>query len=229
VHLTQPDGTRIQATTEHGRFLDQVVERSAALPIAPHTGAPGAVPSGRPAEAVAPSTGRSPEPQRPARPQDAGGAIRVEETTPPVVLTRPDTVPLPRPSIRATPARTASQLPVEDSVRSASKPMTGAPAVRPKPATASGDRPPPAGVTKPRPIAPASATTAAVDRAKPAANAPPSSAPPAARSVAPASSCYYPGIRVPPVWDSSRSMWVEVGACDYLPAEPGLKQADWSR
>jgi hypothetical protein len=40
VHLTQPDGTRIHATTEHGRFLDQVVERSAALAIPPHTGPP---------------------------------------------------------------------------------------------------------------------------------------------------------------------------------------------
>jgi hypothetical protein len=104
VHLTQPDGTRIQATTEHGRFLDQVVERSAALPIPPHTGAPGAVPSGRPAGAVAPSTGR---PQRPAHRQDAGGSIRVEEPTPPVVLAQPDAVPILRPSIRATPARTA--------------------------------------------------------------------------------------------------------------------------
>src|SRR5215468_5345392 len=181
VHLTQPDGTRIQATTEHGRFLDQVVERSAALSIPPRTGAPGAVPSGRPAEAVAPSTGRSPEPQLPAHPQDAGGSIRGEEP-PPVVLTQPDAVPLPRPSITATPARTASRLSVEDSVRSASKPMTGAPAVRPKPATASRDRPPPAEVTKPRPIPPASATTAAADRAKPVADAPPSSASLAARS-----------------------------------------------
>jgi hypothetical protein len=233
VRLTQPDGTRIQATTEHGRFLDQVVERSAALPIPPRAGAAGAVPSRRPAEAVAPSTGRSPEPQRPARLQDGGGWVRVEEPTPPVVLTQP--VPLPRPSIRATPARTASPSPVEDSVRSASKPMTGAPAVRPKPASTSGDRPPPAGVTKPRPIAPASATTAAAARAKPVADAPPSSASPAARSVAAASSCYYPGTRVPPVWDSSRSMWVEVGACEYPPAEPGalrvapLKAAEWSR
>jgi hypothetical protein len=224
VHLTQPDGTRIQATTEHGRFLDQVVERSAALPIPPHTGAPGAVPAGRPAEAVAPSTGPSPEPQRPARLQDGGGWVRVEKPTPPV--------PLPRPSIRATPARTASPSPVEDSVRSASKPMTGAPPVRPKPAA---DRPPPAGITMPKPIAPASATTAAADRAKPVPDAPPSSASPAARSGAPASSCYYPGTRVPPVWDSSRSMWVEVGACEYPPAEPGalrvapLNAADWSR
>jgi hypothetical protein len=137
-------------------------------------------------------------------------------------------VPIPRPSIRATPARTASRLPVVDSMRSASEPMTDAPAVRPKPATASGDRPPPAGVTKPRTIAPASATAAA-DRAKPVADAQPSSASPAARSVAPTSSCYYPGIRVPPVWDSSRSMWVEVGACEYPLAEPGLKAADWSR
>jgi hypothetical protein len=235
VHLTQQDGTRIQATTEHGRFLDQVVERSAALPIPPHTGAPGAVPSGRPAEAVALSTGRSPEPQRPKLPQDAGGSVRVEEPTPPVALTQPDAVPLPHPSIRATPTRTASPSLVEDLVRSASKAMTGAPAVRLKPATTSGDRPPPAGVTKPRPIAPASATTAEAARAKPVADAPPSSASPAARSVAPASSCYYPGIRVPPVWDSSRSMWVEVGACEYPPAEPGasrvapLKAADWSR
>jgi hypothetical protein len=231
VHLTQSDGTRIHATTEHGRFLDQVVERSAALAIPPHAGAPGAVPSGRPAEAVAPSTGRSPEPQRPARLQDTGGSVRVEEPTPPVVLTQPDAVPLPRPSIRATPTRTASPLLVEDSVRSASKPMTGAPAVRPKPATTSGDRPPPAGVTKPRPIAPASATTAAPARAEPVADAPPSSASPAARSIAPASSCYYPGTRVPPVWDSSRSMWVEVGACEYPPAEPGALRVGplWSR
>jgi hypothetical protein len=226
VHLTQPDGTRIQATTEHGRFLDQVVERSAALAIPPHTGAPGAVPSGRPAEAVAPSIGRSPEPQRPKRPQDAGGSVRVEEPTPPVALTQPDAVPLPSPSIRATPTRTASPSLVEDSVRNASKPMTGAPAA-PKPASTSGDRPPPARVTKPRPIAPASATTAAATRAEPVADAPPSSAS-RAESVAPASSCYYPGIRVPPVWDSSRSMWVEVGACEYLRVAP-LKQAEWSR
>ena len=40
VHLTQPDGTRIHATTEHGCFLDQVVERSAALPVPPRTGLP---------------------------------------------------------------------------------------------------------------------------------------------------------------------------------------------
>jgi hypothetical protein len=229
VRLTLPDGTRIQATTEHGRFLDQVVERSAAHPIPPHIGAAGAVPSGRPAGAVAASTDRSPEPQRPAHPQDAGGSIRVEEPTPPVVLTQPDAVPLPRPSIRATPTGTASPSPVEDSVRSALKPMTGAPAVGPKPVTASGDRPPPAGVTKLRPIAPASATTAAADRAKPVADGPPSSVSPAARSGAPASSCYYPGIRIPPVWDSSRSMWVEVGTCEYPSAEPGPKQADWSR
>jgi hypothetical protein len=206
VHLTQPDGTRIQATTEHGRFLDQVVERSAALAIPPRTGAAGAVPSGRPPGSVGSSIGRSPEPQRLVRPQEAG-SIRVEEPTAPVVLTEPDTVPLPRPSIRATPARTASPSPVEDSIRSAPEPMTGAPAVRPKPATTSGNRPPPAGVTNPRPIAPASATTAAAARAKPVADAPPSSASAAARSVVPAPSCYYPGVW-PPVWDSSRSMWV---------------------
>src|SRR5262249_20931780 len=132
VHLTQPDGTRIQATTEHGRFLDQVVERSVAPAIPPRTGAAGAV-------------------------------------------------PLPRPSIRATPARVASPSPVEDSSR-APKPIPDAPAVRPRPATTSGNPPPPAGATNPRPIAPASPTTAAAARAKPAADASRSSAPPAARS-----------------------------------------------
>jgi hypothetical protein len=195
VHLTQPDGTRIQATTEHGRFLDQMVERSAALVIPPPTGASDAVSSRRPPGSVGSTIGRSPEPQRLFRPQEAG-SIRVEEPTAPVFPTQPDTVPLPRPSIRATPARTASPLPVEDSIRSASEPITGAPAARPKQATTSG-----------KPIAPGSATTAATARTKPVADAPPSSTSPAARSVVPALSCYYSGAW-PPVWDSSRSMWV---------------------
>jgi hypothetical protein len=137
VHLTQPDGTRIQATTEHGRFLDQMVERSAALAIPPPTGVSDAVSSGRLPGSVGSSIGRSPEPQRLVRPQEAG-SIRGEEPTAPVVPTQPDTVPLPRPSIRATLARTASPSPVEGSIRSAPEPMTGAPAVRPKPATTHG-------------------------------------------------------------------------------------------
>ena len=33
VHLTQPDGTKVHATSEHGRFTDQVVERVAAAPV----------------------------------------------------------------------------------------------------------------------------------------------------------------------------------------------------
>ncbi len=33
VHLTQPDGTKIHATSEHGRFSGQVVERAAAAPV----------------------------------------------------------------------------------------------------------------------------------------------------------------------------------------------------
>jgi hypothetical protein len=206
VHLMQPDGTRIQATTEHGRFLDQVVERSVALTIPPRTGAADAVPSWQPPGSVGSSIGRSPEPQRLVRPQEAG-SIRVEEPTAPVVPTQPDTVPLPRPSIRATLARTASPSPVEGSIRSAPEPMTGAPAVRPKPATTARNLPPPAAATNPRPIAPASPTTAAAARAKPVADAPLSSTLPAVRSVAPAPSCYYPGAW-PPVWDSSRSMWV---------------------
>jgi len=206
VHLTQPDGTRIQATTEHGRVLDQVVERSVAPAIPPRTGAAGAAPSWRLPGSVGSSIGSSPEPQRLVRPQEAG-SMRAEEPTAPVVLRQPDTVPLPRPSIRATPARAASSSPVEDSSRSAPESMTDAPAVRPRPATTSGKPPPPAGATNPRPIAPASATTAAAARAKPAADASPSSAPPAARSVVPSTSCYYPGAW-PPVWDSSRSIWV---------------------
>ena len=206
VHLTQPDGTRIQATTERGRFLDQVVERSVAAAIPPRTGAAGAVPSWQLPGSVGSSIGGSPEPQRLVRPEESG-SMRVEESTTPVVLTQPDTVPLPRPSIRATPARARSPSPVKDSIRSAPEPMTGAPAVRPKSATSSGNPPPPAAATNPRPIAPASATAAAAARAKPVADAPPSSASPAARSVAPALSCYYPGAW-PPVWDSSSSMWV---------------------
>jgi len=102
VHLTQPDGTRIHAAMEHGHFLGQVVERSAGVAMPPRTGAAGAAPSGRLPGSVGSSIGRSPEPQRLVRPQEAG-SIMVEEPTPPVVLTQPDTVPLPRPSTRATP------------------------------------------------------------------------------------------------------------------------------
>src|SRR5262249_23688838 len=92
VHLMQPCGTRIQATTEHGRLLDQVVERSAALAMPPRPGAASAVPSGRLPGSVGSSIGRSPQPQRPVPAQEAG-SIRAEEPTPPAVLTPPDTHP----------------------------------------------------------------------------------------------------------------------------------------
>src|SRR6266852_3763495 len=97
VRLTQPDGARIRATTERGRFLSQVVERSAALAAPPRFGV-GVAPLEPSLEAVGPSIGRSPEPQRLARPQEATGSIMAEEPAPRVVVTSPETVPLPRPS-----------------------------------------------------------------------------------------------------------------------------------
>lgn len=215
VHLTQPDGTTIRATTEHGHFSSQVVERSAALAGPQRAGAAGAVPSERPLEAVRPSIGRSPEPQRLARPQEAAGSVVVEEPAPPVIRTLPETVPLHRPFplsrirpvIGATAVHTASPSPAGNLHRNAPEPLTVAPTTRPKPTAAPGDAPPPVAATAPRPVAPASATTGA--RAKPvvtSVNAPPPPASPAARSVAPAPSCYY--ALGTPVWDSSRGMWV---------------------
>src|SRR5258708_681128 len=82
VRLTQPDGTRIRATTEHGRFFGQVVERSAALAAAPRVGVGVAVPLEPSLEAVGPSIGRSPEPQRLARPQGSTSSVMVEEPRP---------------------------------------------------------------------------------------------------------------------------------------------------
>src|SRR5215475_2519234 len=57
VHLTQPDGTRIRATTEHGRFSSQVVERTAGATESP----PGLA---RPTAPAAKSSRRSGRPQR---------------------------------------------------------------------------------------------------------------------------------------------------------------------
>src|SRR5215831_1986067 len=100
VHLTQPDGTRIRATTEHGRFTGQVVERTAAI-AAPSRSMPS---SPLPPEPIKPSLGRSPEPQRLTRPQ--GSTDLVEGAAPQVVAVPPEAVPLPRafpkPRLRST-------------------------------------------------------------------------------------------------------------------------------
>src|SRR5260370_637598 len=97
VHLTQPDGTRIRATTEHGRFSGQGLERSAALAAPPRLGVGVAAPLEPSLDAVAPSTGRAPQPQRLARPQQATTAIIVEEPAPRVKPMLPQTGPVPRP------------------------------------------------------------------------------------------------------------------------------------
>jgi hypothetical protein len=170
VHLTQPDGTRIRATTEHGRFVGQAVERSAALaPPPPRLGVGVAAPLERSLETVGPSMNRLVEPQRLARPQEATGSIMVEEPAPRVMTGLPETVPLPRPfplprtRPGATPVRTASPSPVGNSYRGTLEPVTVAPAIRPKPATTSGNAP-----LLARAVAPASANAAPAGRAKPA-------------------------------------------------------------
>src|SRR5260370_303874 len=79
VHLTQPDGTRIRATTEHGRFSGQGLERVAAIAATPRSaplpvaaiGATAIAPQEPLFETVKPFVGRIPlPPQRLARPQD---------------------------------------------------------------------------------------------------------------------------------------------------------------
>ncbi len=197
VHLIQPDGTRIRATTEHGRFLSQVVERSASLAAATPRFAVGvAAPLEPSLEAVGPSIGRSPEPQRLARPQEAAGSIIVEEPAPRVIVTSPETVPIPRPSplprtrpaMAAIPVRTAAQPPAGNSYRSAPGPITAAPAITPKPTITSVSAPVPAAVAAPRAAAPASAIAAPAATPKPAitsVNAAPPPAATAARSITP--------------------------------------------
>src|SRR5258707_6296895 len=190
VHLTQPDGTRIRATTEHGRFSGQVLERSAALAAPPRLGVGVAAPLEPSLDAVGPSTGRAPKPQRLARPQEATSAIIVEEPAPRVNAMLPETVPVPRPSplprtrpaIGAAPVRTAGPSPGGNSRTSAPEPITGAPAIRPKPATTSGNAPLPAAAVAPR--APVSAIAAPAAAPKPvvtSVNAVPPLAAPAAR------------------------------------------------
>jgi hypothetical protein len=196
VHLTQPDGTRIRATTEHGRFVSQAVERSAALAAPPRFGAGVAAPLEPSLGAVGPSMGRSPEPQRLARPQEATGSIMVEDPAPRAIVTLPETVPLPlpsplprtRPAIGATSVRTAGQPPAGNSYRSAPEPPTVGPAIRPKPTITSGNAPLPAAAAAPRPVAPAAAVAAPAAIPKPAVTSLSAASPlaaPAARSITP--------------------------------------------
>jgi hypothetical protein len=191
VHLTQPDGTRIRATTEHGRFFGQVIERSAALVAPPRPGAGVAAPLEPLLDAIGPSTGRSPQPQRLARPQEATSPIIVEEPAPRVSAGLPETVPVPRPSpllrtrpaIGATSIRTAGPSPGGNSHTSAPEPMTVAPAIRPKPATTSGNAPLATAAAAPR--APASAIAAPAPRSATPTNAAPTAGPkPAVAAVA---------------------------------------------
>jgi len=175
VHLTQPDGTRIRATTEHGQFSGQVVERAAAV-ASPLRSA--ARPPSQPLlEPMKPSIGRPPESQRLARPQEPAGRIMVEEPASQIAPVTPEPVPLPRafpkpqlrPTIAATPVqKTSPSLPGNDN---------SPPATRPKPAVASVNAPPAAAVAA-RPIASAPKT---VPPAKPkpavaSANPPPPAA-----------------------------------------------------
>src|SRR5262252_420724 len=155
VHLTQPDGTRIRATTEHGRFTGQAVERTAA--IAAPSRSVAMPPSPPPPEPIKPSLGRSPEPQRLTRPQESTDLV--ERAAPQVVAVPPEAVPLPRafpkprlrPTIEPTAVHPAGSSPLGN-YRRTSAPTIAAPAAKPKPAVASASASPPAAT---RPAAPA--------------------------------------------------------------------------
>jgi hypothetical protein len=189
VHLTQPDGTRIHATTEHGRFSGQVIERVAAIGAPPRSAPP--IPPSQPLESVKPSIGRSPEPQRLAIPQEPAGRIMGEDPSPHVVPALPESVPLPRaspklrlrPAIARTPVQTASPSPLGN-YRIVPAPTVGAPVARSKAEAASVRAPPPATT---RPVARAPTIAARAARPKPAvAVAEPPTAM-AAKPIAPAS------------------------------------------
>ena len=189
VHLTQPDGTRIRATTEHGRFSGQVVERVAAIAAPPRSAA--AIPPSQPLESLRPSMGRAPEPQRLAIPREPAGRI-MEEPTPQVVPALPEAVPLPRafpkprlrPAIAAIPVQTGSPVPPGNS-GNAPAPTAAAPAARPKPPVASVSAPSPtAPPAAARPVASAPTAAAPTARPKPAVASVSTPPPAAARSVA---------------------------------------------
>jgi len=153
VRLTQPDGTRILAATEHGHSLGQVVaDRSATLAAPSRSGVGVATPSEPSLEAFGPSIDRSPQPQRLARPQQPAGSIMREEPAPKVIPLLPETAPLPRPS----------PLPRTRPAMGATPVRTVGPA-----GNLSGSTPAPAAAAAPRPAAPASAITAPAAGPKP--------------------------------------------------------------
>ena len=207
VHLTQPDGTRISATTEHGRFSGQVVERiTATAPpsrLAPLPPAAFAMPplESLP-EPVRPSTGRAIEPpQRFARPQEPADRIMMEDTKPQTLPELPQAVPLPRPFPRTLP-RPAAAAPVQTATPSPPVATGGrpvAPARTPKPTVAAVSSQAPAGAIA-RPAAPAAVAAVPTTRLKPAAESiavQPRTAT-AAKPIAPVSSSMAPAARPRP-------------------------------
>jgi hypothetical protein len=186
VHLTQPDGTRIRATTEHGRLTGQLVERAATTTAPPRpaplraattaASPPVAVvmpPHERLLEPAEPSINRSSEPpQRLAKPQEPGGGIILEEPqiVPQPPQATPPSRPFPKPALRpvVTPFQAASPSPLRPR-KSASAPTNATPTAKPKPNVAAFDTWAPA-------WGPASAAVA-----KPVASAPTSAAPAAKR------------------------------------------------
>jgi hypothetical protein len=195
VHLMQADGTRIHATTEHGRFSGQTVERLATVAAPPRSGA--GVPLEPLLEAVGPPIGRSPEPQRLMRPHEPTVQIMVEEPAPQAISPLPETVPLPRafpaarvrPAPGASPVQTAGPMPAGNLYRGTPELTTVAPIVRPKPTvTVSG--PLSAGAAAVRAVAPAPAVNAPAAGPKPLVSSVSAPRPPAAspaRSVPPTS------------------------------------------
>jgi hypothetical protein len=222
VHLTQPDGTRIRATTEYGRFLNQVVERTAAVAAPLRSGVGVAGPLAPSLEAVGSSLGPPHAgesgvvaPQL-ARPQEAKGSIMMEEPAPRAIVALPDTVPLPRPSpprtrhaIGATPGRTVG-FPAGN--RRAPEQVTVTPATRPKPITTSGSAPLAAAAAAPYPVAPASAPAASPKSVVTSVNAAPPFAAPALRSLAP--------VNAAPTAGSKRAAAVATEPLAATPAKP---------
>ena len=196
VHLTQPDGTRIRAITEHGRFSGQVVERAAAIAATPRSAPLPVAAIGATAiqqreplfEPVKPLVGRIPlPPQRLARPHEPADrhilevpAPQISELPQAVPLPRPYPKPVLRPVAAATPLQTASPSP-SGLHRNAPAATTAAPPAKPNPTVAAVNSQAPgaaaarpvaqAAMRKPtaaaRPTAPAAATAAPVAKPKP--------------------------------------------------------------
>jgi hypothetical protein len=141
VHLTQPDGTKIHATSEHGRFSDQAVERATAVVASPP---PTALPA--------------PEPQRLAKPQEPADRIMKKELAPQIIPDAPPKAASARHALPKSPSRpAAAQVPVQTaspSLYGGLRSAPAAPTARPKStvATVNAQLPPAAAA---RPIAPA--------------------------------------------------------------------------